>query len=131
MRPTYARSYLYRAAVLFSQQTRATQARQDLDQALKFQPNLLEAHIDRGLVLMSLGKYAEALKALDAAVAIDPQSSSVHYLRGQVLLAMDRRAEARLAFDEAVRLKQSTRDELERKISGQHLSDPQLAREDR
>jgi predicted RNA polymerase sigma factor len=64
-------------------------------------------------------------------VAIDPQSSSVHYLRGQVLVAMGRRTDAKIAFDEALRLKKATRDELERKISGQHLSDPQLAREDR
>jgi hypothetical protein len=64
-------------------------------------------------------------------VAIDPQSSSAHYLHGQVLFAVDRRAEAKLAFDEALRLKQATRDELERKISGRHPSDPQLAGEDR
>jgi hypothetical protein len=56
-------------------------------------------------------------------VALDPQSSSAHYLRGQVLLAMNHRADARRAFDEALRLKQATRDELERKISGQHPSD--------
>ncbi len=43
---------------------------------------------------------------------------------------MGRRAEAKREFDEAARLKQATRDELERKISGQHPADPQLAHED-
>jgi len=68
---------------------------------------------------------------LREAAAIDSQSASVHYLSGQVLFEMGRRAEAKREFDEAGRLKQATRDELERKISGQHPSDPQLAREDR
>ncbi len=75
------------------------------------------------------GKYTEALSALGAAVAIDPQSASVHYLRGQVLYAMGRHTEARPEFDEARRLQQATRDELERKVSGQRVSDPQLTRE--
>ena len=77
------------------------------------------------------GKFAEALAALRAAGAIDPNSSSVYYLRGQVLFAMGRKVEAKREFDEAARLKQATRDELERKISGQHPADPQLAREEK
>ncbi len=75
------------------------------------------------------GRYSAALEALEAAGAIDPQSSSVHYLRGQILFAMGRRQEAKSEFDQAARLKQATLDELERKISGQHPADPQLARE--
>jgi predicted negative regulator of RcsB-dependent stress response len=63
--------------------------------------------------------------------AIDPQSASVYYLRGQVLFVLGRRAEARKEFEEAARLKKATRDELERKISGQRVSDPQLEREAR
>jgi tetratricopeptide (TPR) repeat protein len=74
------------------------------------------------------GKYPEALKALDAVLATDPRSSSVHYLRGQVLSEMGRRSEAKQSFDEALRLKQATRDELECKISGQQVADPQLTR---
>jgi tetratricopeptide (TPR) repeat protein len=99
--------------------------------AVRLDPSLGTSHFGLAKIYKEQGKYAEALKALDAAVAVDPQSSSVHYLRGQVLAAMDRRTEARSAFDESLRLKQATRDELERKISGQHLSDPQLASEER
>jgi tetratricopeptide (TPR) repeat protein len=99
--------------------------------AVRLDTSLGTSHFGLAKIYKEQGKYAEALKALDAAVAVDPQSSSVHYLRGQVLAAMDRRTEARSAFDEALRLKQATRDELERKISGQHPSDPQLAREER
>jgi tetratricopeptide (TPR) repeat protein len=77
------------------------------------------------------GNYAAALELLRAAGAIDPQSASVYYLRGQILFAQGRRREAKSQFDEAARLRQATRDELERQISGQHPSDPQLAHEDR
>ena len=76
------------------------------------------------------GKYAQALEALRSAGGIDPASASVHYLRGQILRAMGRPAAAKLEFTEAARLRQATRDELERQVSGGHPSDPQLARED-
>jgi len=99
-------------------------------EALRLDPGLGTSDYGMAKIYKQQGKYAQALDALDAAAAIDRQSSSVYYLRGQILFAMGRRPEAKLQFDEAARLKQATRDELERKISGQHPSDPQLARED-
>jgi tetratricopeptide (TPR) repeat protein len=99
-------------------------------EALRLDPALGTSDYGLAKVYKQQGKYAAALDALRAAGAIDPQSSSVYYLRGQVLFAMGRRREAKSEFDEAARLKQATRDELERKISGQHPSDPQLAHED-
>jgi tetratricopeptide (TPR) repeat protein len=99
-------------------------------EALRLDPALGTSDYGLAKIYKQQGKYAAALDALRAAGAIDPQSSSVYYLRGQVLFAMGRRREAKSEFDEAARLKQATRDELERKISGQHPSDPQLAHED-
>jgi len=99
-------------------------------EALRLDAGLGTSHYGLAKIYKQQAKYLEALKALHAAGTIDPQSASVHYLRGQVLFAMGRRAEAKPEFDEAARLKQAVRDELERKITGQHPSDPQLARED-
>ena len=99
-------------------------------EALRLDGALVTSVFGLAKIYKQQGKYPEALKALDAVVAADPQSSSVHYLRGQVLSEMGRRTDARQAFDEALRLKQATRDELERKLSGQQVSDPQLAHED-
>lgn len=107
------------------------EAERDFKEAVRLDEGLATSHFGLAKIYKEQAKNTEALRALDAAAAIDPRSSSVHYLRGQVLLAMGRRGEAKLAFDEALRLKQATRDELERKISGQQPSDPQLAREDR
>jgi tetratricopeptide (TPR) repeat protein len=91
-----------------------------------------QAASDYGLakIYKQQGKYGAALEMLRAAGAIDPNSASVYYLRGQILFATGRRREARSEFDEAARLRQATRDELERQINGQHPSDPQLAHED-
>jgi tetratricopeptide (TPR) repeat protein len=100
-------------------------------QALRLDASLGTSDFGLAKIYKQQGKYAEALNALHAAGAIDAQSASVHYLRGQVLTAMGRRAEAKPEFDEAARLQKATRDELERKISGRQVSDPQLAREDR
>jgi tetratricopeptide (TPR) repeat protein len=96
-------------------------------EALRLDSGLGTSDYGLAKIYKQQGKYAAAIEALRAAGAIDPQSSSVYYLRGQVLFAMGRRTEAKSQFDEAARLKQATRDELERKITGQHPSDPQLA----
>ena len=98
-------------------------------EALRLDAGLGTSDFGLAKIYKEQGKYTEALSALRAAAAIDPQSASVHYLRGQILFAIGRRAEARLAFDEARKLHQATRDELERKVSGQRVSDPQLTRE--
>lgn len=98
-------------------------------EALRLDPSLGTSDYGLAKVYKQQGKYAEALNALQAAGAIDPQSSSVYYLRGQVLSAMGRRQEAKSQFDESARLKQSTRDDLERKMSGRNPADPQLARQ--
>ena len=107
-----------------------TEAEHYFKEALRLDAGLVTSEYGLAKIYREQGKYPEALKALDGVVAADPASSSVHYLRGQVLSEMGRRAEAKQAFDEALRLKQATRDELERKISGQQVSDPQLAHED-
>ena len=99
-------------------------------EALRLDPGMGTSDYGLAKIYKQQGKYAAALEALRAAGAIDSRSSSVYYLRGQILFAMGRREEAKSQFDEAARLKQATRDELERKISGQHPADPQLTRED-
>jgi tetratricopeptide (TPR) repeat protein len=128
--PDVAYDYDQLGAVCYAL-AQVAEAERHFKEAVRLDPSLGTSHFGLAKIYKEQGKYAEALTALDAAVAVDPQSSSVHYLRGQVLAAMDRRTDAKRAFNEALRLKQATRDELERKISGQHPSDPQLAREGR
>ena len=126
--PDVAYNYDQLGAVCFALD-QSPEAERYFKEALRLDPRLGTSQYGLAKIYKEQGKYVEALKALDAAAAIDPQSSSMHYLRGQVLFDMGRRSEAKLAFAESLRLKQATRDELERKISGQHPSDPQLAHE--
>jgi tetratricopeptide (TPR) repeat protein len=100
-------------------------------QALSLDASLGTSDFELAKIYKQQGKYAEALHAVGAAEAIDPHSASAHYLHAQVLFAMGRHVEAKPEFDEAARLQKATRDELELKVSGRHVSDPQLAREDR
>jgi tetratricopeptide (TPR) repeat protein len=99
-------------------------------EALRLDPGQGASDYGLAKIYKQQGKYAAALEMLRAAGAIDPNSASVYYLRGQILIATGRRREAKSEFDAAARLQQATRDELERQISGQHPSDPQLAHED-
>ncbi len=105
------------------------EAERNFKKALELDAGLGTSNFGLAKIYKEQAKYAEALRAIRAAAAIDPQSASAHYLQGQILYAMGRRTEARTEFDEARRLQQATRDELERKVSGQRVSDPQLTRE--
>ena len=94
LRPNYPRSYVARAGIYYNQQTHLQQARADLDQAIRLKPDLLEAHIDRGLVLFALNKYEEALVDLDWAVEHPNVPARIWFIRHRVKLAMNRREEA-------------------------------------
>ncbi|HEV2177194.1 MAG TPA: tetratricopeptide repeat protein [Terriglobia bacterium] len=75
------------------------------------------------------GRYAEALKSLDRAGSIDPKSASVHYLRGEVLQHLGEHARAATEFAAATRMQKQVRDELEREVSGEKVSNPELTTE--
>ncbi|MCE9531206.1 MAG: protein kinase [Planctomycetes bacterium] len=91
LRPNYARSYVARASLFYSQQTHLTQARQDLDQALKLKPDMLDAHIDRGLVLFALGKNDDSLVDLDWALEHENVPARVWFIRSRVKKAKNDR----------------------------------------
>lgn len=99
-------------------------------QALRLDPRQAASSYGLAKIHKQQGHYAAALEELRAAGAVDPNSASVYYLRAQTLLAMGRRQEAKTEFAKAASLRQATRDELERQMSGQHPSDPQLAQQD-
>jgi len=126
--PDVAYDYDELGAVCFALD-QAAEAERYYKEALRLDAGLGTSDYGLAKIYKQQGKYAAALEALRGAGAVDAQSSSVYYLRGQVLFAMGRKAEAKAEFDKAVQLKQAVRDDLERKISGQHPADPQLGRE--
>jgi eukaryotic-like serine/threonine-protein kinase len=104
LRPNYARSFLCRASVLFNQQTRAREALQDLNQALKLQPDLLDAHIDRSLVLLALGECKQALLDLDWALEREGVPTRIWFLRSNVHMRLDHPVEAKKDHERGLQL---------------------------
>ncbi len=74
------------------------------DRARLLQPNYWQAQSHAGAVLLSQGRYTEALIALDAAVAQGFVNAETHYHRGVVLRSLGRKDEAIAALDQALRI---------------------------
>lgn len=74
------------------------------DRARLLQPNYWQAQSHAGAVLLSQGRYKEALTALDAAVAQGFVNAETHYHRGVVLRGLGRKDEAIAALDQALRI---------------------------
>lgn len=65
-----------------------------LDQAIAVQPDLAEAHNNRGLVLLKLKRFDEALQSFDRAIALRPAYVAAHANRGGVLRELGRTDDA-------------------------------------
>jgi eukaryotic-like serine/threonine-protein kinase len=127
LRPTHVRARLWRAELLLAKGKNLEQAKADLDVALKLQPNLLDAYIDRGLVLNAMVKHKEALEDLDWALQCPGVPSRVWFIRYRVKMALgDKEGAAR---DLAQGLKTEPTDPLSWVSRGyaRFHSDPQAA----
>ncbi|MDE6514374.1 MAG: tetratricopeptide repeat protein [Muribaculaceae bacterium] len=101
--PDFAPAYLQRAAVRYRIQEAGQgsvivegdaaelnarsamvlgQIMDDLDRALALNPRMAVAHYNRGVVLMRLGAWADAIDAFTAAINIDPTLGSAYFNRG-------------------------------------------------
>ena len=129
MEPDVAYNYDGLGAVCYSL-NEIPEAERYFKEALRLDSRLATSSYGLAKIYRQQGKYAEALAQLNAAGAVDPNSASVYYLRGQTLAAMGRHPEAKAQFEKASSLRQAVRDNLERQVSGQHPSDPQLQHED-
>ena len=74
------------------------------DTALALQPELVEAHNNRGIALQRLQRTAEALASFERALSLRPQSAELHNNRGNVLRHLQRLPEALAACEHALAL---------------------------
>jgi serine/threonine protein kinase/Flp pilus assembly protein TadD len=84
----------------------------DLDQAerasaraLELAPDLAEAHVSRGLVLMLAREYDEAEKHFRRALDLNPRSFEAHYYFGRSLFAENRLAESEAMMRKAAEVR--------------------------
>ena len=75
-----------------------------LEQALRLNPRLAEAHNDLGGVLLAERRTNEALAHFQQAVALAPRDEHLHFNLGRVLDAVGRRGDAEMAFRRAIAL---------------------------
>ena len=94
--------------------------------ALQINPRLANAFYGLAKLLIRHGKYEEALQALEHAQELDPQSASVHYLKAQALKGLGRHEDAQNELATVTRMQKTGRDDLERRVSGAAIPNPDL-----
>lgn len=80
------------------------QAGEQFRTALKYQPDLPEAHHNLGLVHARLGEHAQAIQAFREAIRFRPSYVEAHASLGNILLEMGRKDEARNALERVIAL---------------------------
>lgn len=85
--------------ILVQQSIQPEQALADVDKALAMCPNLTEARLDRGRVLLRLHRDQEAIADLKAAEKATPNDPSVHFSLSQAYRAVGKQEEARLELE--------------------------------
>jgi tetratricopeptide (TPR) repeat protein len=100
LRVSLARLYLELADMAQAPYRRGKyrQAELQLQEALKHEPGLVEAHVRLGMLLEVLGRMPEARASFETALRLDPASSRLHFLYANML-----RRVAEKSADEAAR----------------------------
>ncbi len=83
---------------------RTAQALDSFDRALALKPDYLDAIVNRGNALSTLGRLQEALESFEAALVLNPRNSLVLFSHGNALCKLKRPSEALDSFDRALAL---------------------------
>jgi tetratricopeptide (TPR) repeat protein len=76
-----------------------------LDRAIEVDPSQAAPFLNRGAILLALGRYQGALASYDRAVALVPHEPSAHFYRGKVLYELRDFARALACLDRAAALR--------------------------
>src|SRR6185436_2573977 len=93
---------LYGLAMTHAQNGQLREGEQYLAEALKFSPAFAEGWRARGVMLMHLGKRAEARASLDQALALKPDFEEARAARANLLREMDEPQIRLLALERAL-----------------------------
>jgi predicted O-linked N-acetylglucosamine transferase (SPINDLY family) len=81
------------------------QALECYESAIRLEPTLARAHLNRGNILLETGDADGALAAYATALVLEPDYAAAHYNTGNAYLRSDRREAALAAYDKAIELK--------------------------
>jgi len=76
----------------------------DHGQAISFDPEYIDALINRALVYSSLGRYASAIADMDWAAKVDPTYAKVYLVRASAHAGLGSRTQSQADIDQAVAL---------------------------
>ena len=95
---------LHYLAMLEAQSGRLVEALEHLGQALKVNPQSLEACMSHANVLKALNRPEEAVKRCEYALSVTQDFAPAHYMLGNLLLELGRLEQALASYDRAVML---------------------------
>jgi tetratricopeptide (TPR) repeat protein len=90
--------------VALGDSVRYEKAIENYKEALRINPNFLEAHNNLGVSLYDLRRYGEAEKEYNEALQINPNSAEAHNNLGALLYELKRYEEAEKEYKEALRI---------------------------
>ena len=98
-----ARAFSHRG-LAYARKGQDDSAIQDLDQAIRLNPNDAEAFSNRGYAYNGKREYDSAIQDLDQAIRLNPNDANTFSNRGAVLRALGRQAQAAADFAKARQL---------------------------
>jgi len=96
---------LHLLGVLHFQRGEFSEALRQIDDALKINPNVADAHNNRGNALKKLNRPEQALASYDRAIALKPDDAATFNNRGSALKELEQLEEALADFDQAIELR--------------------------
>ena len=105
------------------------EAAKNYKNALKLDPQMVNAHMGLAKIEEHRKHYAAALTELDAILRLENENAAARYLRGQVLLRLGRDQEGRAELATATKMLNQQRAARHKQLEGDTVPSPELARE--
>ena len=102
--PSHINVYYNLANLVKMDETRLQEAFQLYQKAISMKPNFVEAHMNKGDLLLRLNQTQQAREAFEMALNYDQGFTDAHYNLGSALMQLGQRKKAEKSFRTALRL---------------------------
>lgn len=102
--PSHINVYYNLANLVKMDPARLQEAFRLYQRAISMKPDFVEAHMNKGDLLLHLNRTEEAREAFETALRHDPEYTDAHYNLGSAFLQMNRRTQAEKSYRTALRL---------------------------
>ncbi len=102
--PSHINVYYNLANLVKMNPARLQEAFRLYQRAISMKPDFVEAHMNKGDLLLHLNQTDEARQAFETALRYNPEYTDAHYNLGSALLQMGRRSDAEKCYRRALAL---------------------------